>query len=141
MAILLEKKRIIKLMQTEKSYKTFFTVAALWNFSAALLFVFMAMFSHKLLGFFLNIIPESFLWYYLFLALVFGYGLGYYWTGQDVRMNRNIIKMGIIGKMLVFILLTGGWLNGVVTILAAGAGAVDLVFTILFIQVLIRTKN
>ena len=56
-------------------------------------------------------------------------------------MNRNIIKMGIIGKALVFILLTGGWLKGVVTILAAGAGAVDLVFTILFIQVLMKTKE
>lgn len=128
-------------MQTEKSYKTFFTVAALWNFSAALLFVFMAMFSHKLLGFFLNIIPESFLWYYLFLALVFGYGLGYYWIGQDVHKNRAIIKMGIFGKTLVFILLTSGWLSGVVTILTAGAGAVDLVFTILFIRVLVGTRD
>ena len=128
-------------MQNDKSYKTFFTVAALWNFSAALLFVFMAMFSHKNLGFFLNIIPESFLWYYLFLCLVAVFGVGYYWIGQDVHMNRNIIKMGIIGKTLVFILLTGGWLKGVVTILAAGAGAVDLVFTILFIQVLMKTKE
>ena len=48
--------------------------------------------------------------------------------------------MGIFGKSLVFILLIGGWLNGVVTILTAGAGAVDLVFAGLFIQVLMKTR-
>jgi hypothetical protein len=36
--------------------------------------------------------------------------------------------MGIIGKALVSILLTSGWLNGVLIILTAGAGDVTLFF-------------
>ena len=91
-----------------------------------------------ILKWFLNVIPESFLWYHLFLVLVFGYGLGYYWIGNDPVRNRDIIKMGIFGKILVFILLTGGWIKGVITILLAGAGAVDLVFAILFFRILIK---
>jgi hypothetical protein len=56
------------------------------------------------------------------------YGLGYFWIGQDVIRNTAIGKMGIIGKALVFVLLTPGWLNGIVTIPTAGAGTADLVF-------------
>jgi hypothetical protein len=125
-------------MPSTKEYKTFFTIAAIWNLGAAVLFVGMALFSHQLLRLFLNIIPESFLWFYLFMSLVATFGLGYYWTGQDVAMNRDIIKMGIIGKLLVFILATGGWLTGVITILTAGAGTVDLLFAILFIRILLK---
>lgn len=128
-------------MQHAKSYTAFFNAAALWNFSAAGLFLFMAMFNHTLLGFFLNIIPESFVWFYSFLALVIGYGIGYYWVGQDVHKNRDIIKMGVFGKTMVVILFTKGWLAGAITILALGAGIVDLIFTLFFIAVLFKTKK
>ena len=128
-------------MQSEKNYKTLFTIAAAWNWSVAALFLFMALFSQNLLGLFVNIIPENFVWYYLFISLVAVYGLGYYWVGQDVPRNRNIIKMGIWGKTLVFILLTIAWLTDVMTILTAGAGAVDMVFAVLFLRVLLKTKR
>jgi len=128
-------------MQDAKAYKTFFTVAALWNFSAALLFIFMGMFNHTLLGYFLKIIPENFIWFYSFLALVTGYGMGYYWAGQDVHKNRDIIKMGVFGKSMVFILFLKACLAGAITIFALGAGIVDLIFTVLFINVLIKTKK
>ena len=61
-------------------------------------------------------------------------GLGYFGIGQDVIRNRTIVKMGTIGKTLVFVLFTSGRLNSVVTILTAGAGAVDLVTTTLFAE-------
>ena len=125
-------------MQNQNAYRTFFTVAAIWNWSAALLFMAMAALDMPILNRFLNVIPESFLWYHLFLVLVFGYGMGYYWIGNDPVRNRDIIKMGIFGKILVFILLTGGWIKGVITILLAGAEAVDLVFAILFFRILIK---
>jgi len=128
-------------MQSERYFRTMFTVAAIWNWSAALLFMAMAALDLPILKWFLTVIPESFLWYHLFLCLVAVYGLGYFWIGRDVIRNRAIVKMGIIGKMLVFVLLTSGWLNGVVTILTAGAGAVDLVFTVLFIRVLMKTRD
>ena len=128
-------------MNAKKEFKTLFTIAAIWNWSAALLFAFMALFNHTLLGYFLTIIPESFLWYHLFLALVFVYGLGYYWIGNDARRNRDIIRMGIIGKALVFVMLTGGWLQGVITVLTAGAGIVDLVFAVLFIKIFYEVKT
>lgn len=125
-------------MQSDTSHKGFFTIAAVYNWSAAALFSYMALFNHTLLGYFLKTIPESFLWYHLFLALVFVYGLGYYWIGNDPVKNRDIIKMGILGKILVFILLTGGWLKGTITIFTTGAGVADLVFAILFFRIHIK---
>lgn len=44
--------------------------------------------------------------------------------------------MGVIGKILVFTLLTFGWLKGVITFLLVGVGVVDFVFAVLFIQVI-----
>ena len=61
------------------------------------------------------------------------------WVASDVRRNRNIIKMGILGKTLVFVLIIPAWLRGEVTALSAAAAMVDLVFTVLFVDVL--TKN
>lgn len=122
-----------------KDFKALFTVAAIWNWSAALLFMAMAVLDMPVLNWFLKVIPESFLWYHLFLCLVAVYGLGYYGIGQDVLRNRAIIKMGTIAKTLVFVLLIAGWSNVVITILTAGAGVVDLIFAILFANVLVKT--
>ena len=37
--------------------------------------------------------------------------MGYYWVASDVRRNRNIINMGILGKTLVFVLIIPAWLR------------------------------
>jgi hypothetical protein len=113
-------------------------VGALWNWAVVALFVPLAAFDLEALSWFLNDIPESFLWYYLFIGLVAVFGVGYYWVAQAPRANRDIIKMGVLGKSVVFLLIIPAWLSGEVTILVAAAATVDLVFTILFIDVLMK---
>ena len=103
-------------------------------------FVLITALKMPILKWFLIIIPQSYLWIYLFLSLVAVYGLGYFWAGDNVIKNRAVIKMGVIGKILVFTLLTFGWLKGVITFLLVGVGVVDFVFAVLFIQVLRRTR-
>jgi len=127
-------------MQNNKSFKGMFTIAAIWNWSAALLFMTLAVLNMELLGLFLKTSPQNYLWFHLFFGVVFVFGIGYLWAGQDVIVNRNIIKMGIIAKLWVFALIGYAWITGVVTILAAGAGTVDLIFSILFFNVLRQTK-
>ena len=127
-------------MQDHGYFKGMFTIAAIWNWSVALLFMTLAIFNIEQLGLFLKIFPQNYLWFHLFLGVVIVFGIGYRWAGQDVIANRNIIKMGIIAKLWVFALIGYAWITGVVTILAAGAGTVDLIFSILFINVLRQTK-
>jgi hypothetical protein len=81
------------------------------------------------------------LWFHLFIGIVFVFGLGYYWTSKDTERNRDIIKMGIIKKSFVFCMLLYAWLAGIVTVLAFLAGTVDLLFTILFVEVLMKLKS
>jgi len=125
-------------MRSESYCRRLFTVGALWNWAVVALFVPLAAFDLEALSWFLNDIPESFLWYYLFIGLVAVFGVGYYWVAQAPRANRDIIKMGVLGKSVVFLLIIPAWLSGEVTILVAAAATVDLVFTILFIDVLMK---
>ncbi len=128
-------------MPTPNNFKVMFTVAALWNWLAALLFMAMAVLNLQVLSLFLTIKPASYLWFNLFFGVVFVFGLGYFWAARDLGTNRNIVKMGAIGKTWVFILILGEWWTGAVTVLAALAGTVDLVFAILFVQALRQSKD
>ena len=125
-------------MRSDAYCKRLFTIGAVWNWGVAALLTSLAVFELPALGWFLNEVPESFLWFYLFMGVVAVFGLGYYWVAQDVERNRNIIKMGVLGKLIVFALVIPAWLSGEVTLLGAASATVDLVFTILFIDVLVK---
>lgn len=117
---------------------TMFFVGALWNWGISLLLLTLALFNKQLLSIAFNKIPESMLWFYIFLAVVFIFGLGYYWISKDVKRNRDIIKMGIIGKIVIFTLFLVYAINGEIKMLGLAAGAVDLIFSLLFADVLFR---
>lgn len=125
-------------MRSEAYCRRLFTLGALWNWAVAALLTALAAFELQALSWFLNDVPGSFLWFYLFMGLVAVYGLGYYWVGQDLQANRGIVKMGVLGKIIVFVLIMPAWLSGEVTTLGASAATVDLVFTILFIDILMK---
>ena len=125
-------------MRSDAYCRRLFTIGAIWNWGVAALLTSLAAFELPALAWFLNDVPESFLWFYLFMGIVAVFGLGYYWVGQDVQRNRNIIKMGVLGKLIVFALVIPAWLSGEVTLLGAASAAVDLVFTFLFIDVLMK---
>lgn len=76
------------------------------------------------------------LWYFIVFGAVFIFGLGYYWISKDVERNRDIIKMGIIAKVMVFLLFLIYMIKGDITWLLFLAGCIDLVFAVLFKQVL-----
>ena len=121
--------------------KRLFFIGALWNWSAAIVFVGMSIFFTPSLPLFFNTIPENFLWFHLSMGAVFIFGIGYYWISKNTQRNRDLIKLGIIGKTFVFCLLTYGWRTDVVTILVFLAGAVDLLFTLLFVEALMKLDS
>jgi hypothetical protein len=127
------------IMQSKERYnKALFFVGALWNWGASLFFLVLAVVNKQLLSLFLNSISESMMWLYAFLGAVFVFGLGYYWTSKDVRRNRDIIKMGICGKVVVVVIFGVYAILGEITLLGLMTAMVDLVFAGLFLEVLIR---
>lgn len=128
-------------MDTRSYRRIMFTAAAWWNCLVALLFMAMATLTRELTTLFLNEQPRSFLWFHLFFGLVAVLGWGYYLVAQDPQRNRNIIKLGAVGKLWVVALIVGGWWTGQLTLLTVAAVTVDFVFAVLFIDVLRRTSD
>lgn len=128
-------------MRSETYCRRLFTVGALWNWAVAGLLLGLAASGRNGLGWFLNDIPESLLWVQICMGLVAVFGLGYYWVAQAPRRNRDIIKMGVLGKSLVVALVIPAWYAGQVTALGATAATVDFVFTILFVDVLLQNPE
>ena len=124
------------------NHKWLFRIASLWNLGLALP---VGAFPGYMLGLFGMPLEMTYpVFFYQFLALVGAFGIGYYWVSTDPAGNRAIIRLGILGKMVVF--LTGlywfikgpqnGGCSWQVTILFA----VDLVFAVWF-MITLRSLN
>ncbi len=68
----------------------------------------------------------------LFLALVFVIGIAYWWVGQDISRNHEIIKFGIYAQTSVFVVLAYQTAIGNVHPIYLIPGIIDLTFAILF---------
>jgi hypothetical protein len=121
--------------QSEAYQKKLFFIGALWNWGAVLLSLGVVFINKDLLTFFFKV-PDSMLFCYIFWGAVFVFGLGYYWVSKDVERNRDLIKMGIIAKGMVFLLFFIYLIKGDITWLLFMGGCGDLVFAFLFKQVL-----
>ena len=61
----------------------------------------------------------------LFLGLCFVFGIGYFWVSRDISGNHDIVRMGIIGKLLVFAGFLIAWFMGEVPLIIVGTGLVE----------------
>ena len=125
-------------MPKESYYKKLFFIGAIWNWVAAISFAMGYKFVFPLFGMELPKYPIFFL---LFLGLAFVFGIGYYWVSKDIHQNHAVVKMGIIGKIIVFVGLTADAVAGNISILLVGPGIIDLIFAILFIEFLSTAKK
>ncbi|MBU0996358.1 MAG: hypothetical protein KJ737_27985 [Proteobacteria bacterium] len=117
-------------MPKESYYRKLFFISAIWNWGVTLTFAVGYRVVFPLFGMELPVYPVFFL---MFLGLCFVFGIGYYWVSTDLTHNRGIVKMGIIGKLLVFAGLLWAGISGQINFIFVGAGIVDLVFATLFI--------
>ena len=85
-------------MDKEKYYKKLFFIAALYNWTASVLFFFTYDYFFPIIG---EKVPDSPVFLKQALGLVFAFGLGYYWVSRDLS-NTAIVKMGTFGKLFVF---------------------------------------
>jgi hypothetical protein len=75
------------------------------------------------------------------MSLVFVFGIGYYWVSKDLSKNHDIVKLGIIAKITVFLIFPYHYLIGNMPLLIALFGVVDLIFAILFLKFLMNMKR
>lgn len=120
-------------MPRKSYYQKLFLIGALWNWVATVIFALGYGVIFPLFGLPLPIYPVFFL---MFLGLAFVFGIGYYWVSKDIYKNHDIVRMGIIGKIIVFVALVWAWVDGQIPLILTGAGVADLVFAILYFEFL-----
>lgn len=121
-------------------YRWLFLAAAVWNAvsaGAVLLILTNAKFRHELEfpG------PADTISLQLLASCLFVFGLGYYWVSCDLSRNRDLVKLGVIGKPLVFLVFFGHALTLEIPIGLVLPSIVDLLFGALFLEFLLRTRT
>jgi len=121
-------------------YRGMFLAAAVWNvFSAGgVLFLLGSAKYRRAAGF--PGTPDT-ISLQLLACCLFVFGLGYYWVSCDLSRNRDLVKLGVIGKPLVFLVFFGHAMAGEIPILLACPSLVDLLFGALFLEFLVRTRG
>jgi hypothetical protein len=77
----------------------------------------------------------------LLASCLFVFGLGYYWVSWDLSRNRDLVKLGVIGKPLVFVVFFGHAIAQEIPVLLVIPSTVDLLFGALFLEFLLRTRG
>jgi len=77
-------------------YKRMFFVGGLWNVAGGVIIVLLTkwLFARQELP-----LPQPPLYYYAWIALFITFGIGYFMIWRDMYSNKNIVILGIIGKL------------------------------------------
>lgn len=120
--------------------RALFGIAALFNFSVAAQLWFMRPLLERMLQ--LDPITGSNVALVKIAAvLIAGFGVAYAYAAWDAQRYRPFIWLGAFGKLAVVATAAGSWLLGEVGLQLPLLAAGDLVFAILFLDYLRRTRD
>jgi len=124
-------------------FRKLFFWGALWNISAALTGLFFYNFQFSL---FFG--PESLIDnFYQVLAFkmsmlaILLFGIGYYIVSKELTLNRAIVWLGMIGKIVLFFIFTYYFIEGKATFVAFMVFFGDFIWAILFAMFLYQTRE
>ena len=125
-------------MHRVEYYRYMFLASAFWNWAVAaiLWFTYEPFFAYLGQDPLRYAVP-----FQIAMGLIFVYGIGYYYLYKDQVANRPIAKLGVYGKMAVFILLSNAWAAGEIVFVLVIPGIVDLLFAVLFLEFLLSTSH
>ncbi len=121
-------------MNRTKYHKIMYTIAAIWNWVLAVVFLLLPRIDMNYFYIAGDTIPPSMLWFDLFMGLVFAFGIGFYLVSLDTEKNHGFIKVACFEKVWVFIVPLYYFLISQATILVLVFALVDIIFGLLFIE-------
>jgi hypothetical protein len=121
-------------------YRLLFLAAAVWNVlsAAAVLFLLTSLKFRSEMGYPGQVDTISL---QLLATCLFVFGVGYYWVSRDLTRNRDLVKLGVIGKPLVFLIFLDHALTKEIPASLVAPSVVDLLFGVLFLEFLVRTRG
>jgi hypothetical protein len=115
-------------------WQKFFVFAALFNLSAGLLIIFAPELFYHLLFIDEPITVAAKLYVDLFAVLVIAFGWAYWTISRDPPAHRDLVLMGIIGKLLVVVVAWYHALAGTGPLNIALLTLADLAFALFFLR-------
>jgi hypothetical protein len=125
-------------MKREKYYRSLFLIAALWAWLVSVPYIFIYRYTFPLVG---MKIPESPVWFLLSCLCVATFGLGYFLVSRNIGKNQGIVIIGMVGKIMVFILFLFSTITGEISPLLMISASADLLFAVLFAEFLLFDKR
>jgi len=120
----------------DKHARILFSIAAAFNFVAAMPFLVAPQQFARLIG--MQPVPTDPLFPHLVAALVLAFGWGYWRIAHDPVVNRPLIHLGVVGKSLLVLVVGFDWLAGNTNWPFALIVSGDAVFVALFVDYLRR---
>ena len=81
-------------------------------------------------------LPDQTVWIQLFAALVFMFGVAYYWASRDFEANVSVVRLGAIGKTTVVLVALLNVATGDISWQLLIPASADLLFALLFLVAL-----
>jgi len=129
-------------MKNVNYYKNLFLIAGIWNLAAGLICwlgsIIMPDFFFKM---FAMPLPSSLFPFHAMFWFILVFGIGYIIVSRDITKNHGIITVGILGKILFFIDCIITLILKEANFMLAATGIVDLIFAVLFIKFLVKSKK
>ncbi len=126
-------------------WKKFFFLASLWNISAGPLFVALYLYIPSMIftpeGLTYTHNPAFNAFYYVLIAAIVLFGIGYYAPSRDLMSNRVMVWLGILGKVFLTIVFFHLYFAKYITPLLPVALVGDLIWAAFFYTFLIQTRE
>ena len=114
-------------------FERIFLFAGMYNIGAAVTFVFGNRWLFQLINI-EDLLFPSFM--YLAFSFVFVFGIGYIIVSKDLTKNHDIIRLGILSKMLAFFIILHGCIMNILPPILYVAALIDLMWALIFIYFL-----
>lgn len=126
-----------------KTYKRMFALAALWNIVAGVCpLIFFDFFIELLYG---RAPGNTMIGYIIFTKFFFAaviiFGIGYYFVSMNPALNRGIVVLGLLSKMIIFTTIFSCFFLGIGTLFFLALVTGDFLWSIAFFMFLWQTRD
>lgn len=121
-------------MNREMHQKVMYTIAAIWNWVLAILFLVLPRIDIAYFAISGNEVPPTLLWFDCFMGLVFAFGIGFYLVSLNPQRNRDLLTIAIFEKCWVFVVGFYYFVIGEASIWVLAVVIGDLIFGLLFAE-------
>jgi uncharacterized membrane protein len=108
---------------------------AIFNWVAALI-LFAPTGLAQLMG--ISPVPDNSMFNHISVLAIFGFGLGYWWAGQDPEGQQGIIRLGMVLKIGIVAVIYGHAIWGDANLIMAFLVSFDALYAALFAHALSR---